>query len=273
MIDWNSAGINWQGRGADRGLRGIAFDRDRIYIAASDELFAYTPNFKPVDSWRSPFLKHCHEITVWERTLYLTSTGFDSILGFHLDEQRFHWAMHVQSENYRFKATRFDPMSNDGPLMLNRMHINNVHCSENGMHISGLRTGGMLHFNGRGVNMAVQMPPGIHNARPFRDGVLFNDTEADALRYTGRGEGAEDRAMKVPAFDPATLEHRDAADDKVARPGFARGLCVLSDSVVAGGSSPSTISVYDLAANERVLSVNLTMDVRNAIHGLARWPF
>jgi hypothetical protein len=43
--------------------------------------------------------------------------------------------------------------------------------------------------------------------------------------------------------------------------------------VVAGGSSPSTISVYDLVKNERVLSVNLTMDVRNAIHGLEVWPF
>jgi hypothetical protein len=48
---------------------------------------------------------------------------------------------------------------------------------------------------------------------------------------------------------------------------------VLSESVVAGGSSPSTISVYDLAANVPVLSVALTMDVRNAIHGLEVWPY
>jgi hypothetical protein len=48
---------------------------------------------------------------------------------------------------------------------------------------------------------------------------------------------------------------------------------VLSPTVVAGGSSPSTVSVYDLAANQRVLSVNLSMDVRNAIHGLEIWPY
>ena len=42
---------------------------------------------------------------------------------------------------------------------------------------------------------------------------------------------------------------------------------------MAGGSSPSTVTLYDLAQNERVLSVNLTMDVRNAIHGLEVWPF
>ena len=274
-LDWNTADIDWQGRGADRGLRGIAFDNDRVYIAASDELFAYTPDFKLIDSWRSPFLKHCHEIAVWERTLYLTSTGYDSVLGFHLDELRFHWAMNIQTANYRFEAAGFDPMSDEGPLMLNKMHINNVFCSRHGMYISGLRTGGMLHFNGTDINMAVQMPPGTHNAQPFRDGVLFNDSQDDVLRYTGRGEGEgeEDRAMKMPSYDPARLERMDAADDKVARPGFARGLCVLSDRVVAGGSSPSTISVYDLAGNEMLLSVNLSMDVRNAIHGLEQWPY
>jgi hypothetical protein len=273
VIDWNTLNIDWQGRGWDRGLRGIAFDGQRVYFAASDELFAYTPDFKPIDSWRCPFLKHCHEITVWQRRLYLTSTGFDSILGFDLDQQKFNWAMHIQSENYRFKVSGFDPMSDEGPLLLNKLHINNVYCSQHGMYVSGLRTGGMLHFNGQQMNMAVQLPPGSHNAQPFRDGVLFNDSEADALRYTGRGEGEEDRAMRVPQYSAEELERMDAADDKVARAGFARGLCVLSDHVVAGGSSPSTISVYDLAANERLLSVRLSRDVRNAIHGLERWPF
>jgi hypothetical protein len=121
--------------------------------------------------------------------------------------------------------------------------------------------------------MAAELPAGSHNARPFRDGVLFNDTESNALRYAGRGEGLEDRALRVPRFDPATLERKDLDESRVARQGFARGLCVLSDTLVAGGSSPSTVSVYDLPANRRLHSVNLTMDVRNAIHGLEVWPY
>lgn len=272
-IDWNTVDIDWRGHGWDRGLRGIAFDADRVYIAASDELFAYTPDFELIDSWRSPYLKHCHEIAVYERSLFLTSTGFDSILGFDLDEHRFSWAMHVQSAHYRFDASRYDPMGDDGPLMLNKMHINNVYCSADGMYISGLKTGGMLHFNGTDINMAVELPPGTHNARPFRDGVLFNDSQDDVLRYTGRGEGEEDRAMAVPKYDPAKLTHTETVSDDVARPGFARGLCVLSDRVVAGGTAPSTITLYDLAGNETLLSVNLTMDVRNTIHGLEAWPY
>jgi hypothetical protein len=272
-IDWNKGDIDWRGRGWDRGLRGIAFDRGLVYIAASDELFAFTPDFRPAGSWRNTYLKHCHEITVWQRTLYLTSTGFDSILAFDLDTQEFRWAMHVATDQFRFKGTAYDPRTQDGPLMLNKLHINSIHCTQGGMYITGMRTGGMLLFNGKHVQMAAELPADSHNARPFRDGVLFNDTAADALRYAGRGEGLEDRAMPVPRYPDEELHNRDMDTSGLARQGFARGLCVISDSVVAGGSSPSTVTVYDLAVNQRLLSVNITMDVRNAIHGLAIWPY
>jgi hypothetical protein len=273
VLDWDKAGIDWQGRGWDRGLRGIAFDGGHVYIAASDELFAFTPDFRPAGSWRNPYLKHCHEVAVWERRLYLASTGFDSVLAFDLDAREFCWGMHVVTSKFRFQGRAFDPRKDEGPLMLNKLHLNNVHCTRGGMYLSGMKTGGMLLFNGREVNMAVELPPGTHNARPFRDGVLFNDTAANLLRYAGRGDGREDRAMAVPTYPADALLHADMDQSGLARQGFARGLAVLSGSVVAGGSSPSTVSVYDLAANQRLLSVNLTMDVRNAIHGLEVWPY
>lgn len=273
VVDWNTANIDWQGRGWDRGLRGIAFDGEVVYIAASDELFAYTPDFRLLGSWRNTYLKHCHEIAVWQRTLFLVSTGFDSILGFDLDSKEFTWAMHVETQQFRFRGRIYDPRKDDdGPLMLNKLHINNVHPTQGGMYLAGTKTGGMLLYNGSDIRMAVELPPGTHNAQPFRDGVLFNDTEADVLRYSGR-DGREDRALSVPRYPDDQLQHRGIDQSSIARQGFARGLAVLSDTVVAGGSSPSTISVYDLAKNERVLSVNLTMDVRNAIHGLEVWPF
>lgn len=272
-IDWNKTDIDWQGRGWDRGLRGIAFDADTVYIAASDELFAYTPDFEMIGSWKNPYLKHCHEICVYERSLFLTSTAFDSILAFDLDRKIFNWAMQLSMLNYKFYTKVFDPQQDDGPIMLNKLHINNVVCNRHGMYISGLKTGGMLHFNGKKLHMAVELPEGTHNAQPFRDGVLFNDSKADALRYAGRGEGQEDRAMQLPRYAPEELDYQDEDKSGVARPSFGRGLCVLSDSVVAGGSSPSTVTIYELAANKQLLSVNLTKDVRNAIHGLEIWPY
>ena len=271
-IDWNTVDIDWQGRGWDRGLRGIAFDGDLVYMASSDELFAYTPDFRRVGSWRSPFLKHCHEIHIFGRELFLTSTGFDSILGFNLDQQIFDWAMHVQMRQYRFSFVRFDPLGEQGPLPLNKLHINSVYADETGMYIGGRNTGGLLQYSGKRIQMSIELPPGTHNARPFRDGVLFNDTDASTLRYSGRDD-REDRVMKVPSYDISSLTFRDADSSGIARQGFARGLCLLTDSVVAGGSSPSTVTIYNLKANEILMSVNLTRDLRNAIHGLEVWPF
>ena len=158
VIDWNTTAIDWQGRGWDRGLRGIAFDGKTLYIAASDELFAYTPDFKVRGSWRNPYLRHCHEIAVYERRLYLTSTGFDCILAFDLDKHEFSWALHIGTHQFRFKGIAFDPRTQGGPLELNKLHLNSVHCTQGGMYVTGLKTGGMLLYNGGQLQMAAELP-------------------------------------------------------------------------------------------------------------------
>jgi len=39
-----------------------------------------------------------------------------------------------------------------------------------------------------------------------------------------------------------------------------------------GTKTLPTISIFDLANKKRLASVNLSMDIRNAIHGLEVWP-
>jgi hypothetical protein len=270
MLDWNTMDIDWQGRGWDRGLRGIAFDEDVVYIAASDELFAYTPDFRLLGSWRNRYLRHCHEIFRHERTLFLTSTGFDSILGFDLGTKSFTWGLHVSVRDEGFAGRFFDPEFNDGPAPANALHLNSVHCERGGMHISGLRTGGILLFNGRELQRWVSLPAGAHNARPFKGGVLFNDTESNVVRLVSR-EG--EQVFPVPTFPEEKLTHVDSQDSRVARQAFARGLCVVDDQTIACGSSPSTVTLHHLQPGSTSRMATLSYDVRNAIHGLEVWPF
>ncbi len=177
-VDWNTTEIDFDGRGADRGLRGITFSGDDIYIAASDELFCYDQTFKIQDSFKNRHLKHCHEICRMENTIFLS---------------------------------------------------------------------------------------------PYREGLLFNDTQSDCVRYSGRD--GSNQAFKIVTYDDADIEFAGIDDSKIARQAFGRGLCPVGERFIAGGSSPSTISLYDLETKQKVGSVNLTMDIRNAIHGLEPWPY
>jgi hypothetical protein len=269
-IDWNTVQIDWQGRGWDRGLRGIAFDGDRVFIAASDELFVFNPAFELIHAYRCDYLKHCHEIFVHQRRLFLTSTGFDAILGFDLDANRFSWGLKLLREPTGFGATPFDPCGDQGPAPGNTLHLNSVYCNPRGMFIAGLKTAGLLQYTGSQISVWADMPQGIHNAMPFRDGILFNDTHSDAVRFV---TPQEQWAFSVPRYADDQLTHRALDDYRIARQGFGRGLCIIDAKRIAAGSSPSTIAVHDLEKRKTTQLVTLTHDVRNAIHGLALWPY
>ena len=271
-VDWNRSGIDFKGRGADRGLRGIAFHGEDIYIAASDELFRYDRSFRIQSSHRNRHLKHCHEICRMDQLIFLTSTGFDSLLAFDTGRKKFVWGFHLVRRRNGWAGHGFDPNSESGPLPVNEHHINMVHVDATGIYLSGLRTEAVLHLNRHlQITEVCTLPAGAHNARPYRDGVLFNDTESDCLRYVGRD--GRNLAFKIATYPESDIEFSGVSDSRVARQGFGRGLCSVGGRFVAGGSSPSTVSLYDFDANAKIGSVNLTLDIRNAIHGLAPWPF
>lgn len=267
VIDWDTDNVEWRGGDGDHGLRGIAIDGEIVYIVASDVLLAFAPDFRFINSWRNPYLRQAGEMSIYERKLYITSAAYDSILAFDLDEKKFSWALHIDLDRFVFTGSSYDPMGDDGPLQINKLHLNNVHANDDGMYISGLTSGGMLHFNGEAVYMSATLPEGTHNAQPFRDGVLFIDTKANAVRYASR-TGEEDRALKLPAVTPA-----DSGGNGESVPGFGRGLCLINDRVVAAGSSPSTVSLHDMQESKTLLTVGLTTDIQTSIHSLALWPF
>lgn len=271
-VDWNTSKIDFAGRGADRGLRGIAFDGDDIYVAASDELFCYDRNFEIKNSFRNRHLKHCHEIIRKGRRIFLTSTGFDSLLSFNLDTHKFDWGFRLLKQYDQWEGFTFDPRSDDGPRPENDFHINSVHVDDNGVWLSGLRCQALIRLNKDWQpSEYCSLPEGTHNARPWKNGVLFNDTASNCVRYVPKD--AEQQAFPIMTFDEADLEFAGIDDSKIARQGFGRGLCVVDDRFIVAGSSPSTISLYDTIAMQTVGSVNLSMDIRNAIHGLEVWPY
>jgi hypothetical protein len=271
-IDWNDGDIDFSGRGWDRGLRGIEFIDQQVWIAASDELFCYSPEFELLGSYRNEYLKHCHEISRRDHLLFLTSTGYDSVLVFNLKTLSFIWGLYISRNGDDWTGQRFDPMAKSGPPFSNNYHINMIHVAETGVYFSGLHTRALLRLSSdMSITKTCSLPEGIHNARPFLEGVIFNDTKSDVIRHVSRN--GESIVLPVPVYNTEELQFHGVDDTKVARQAFGRGLCVVNERLIAAGSSPSTISLYDVGSKERISAVNLTMDIRNAIHGLEVWPF
>jgi hypothetical protein len=282
VLDWSESDIDWEGRGGDRGLRGIAFHDDQIYLAASDEIFVYDRNFARRGSIRNPYLKHCHEITVHDGHLYMASTGFDSVLEMDLRTHAFTraWCLRY-SDAWKFRRTlnlkikpsfrRYDPSAPAGPPPADTSHVNNVFVRDGEIYTCGTRLSALWRIDGPRLQRYARTPFGTHNTRPFRDGVLFNHTKTDRIAYASREDDLL-RAVTLPTYPPDALEHADLPSD-LARPTFGRGLTVLDDGLIVGGSSPATVTVYDIDAEHIVRSVNITMDVRNAVHGLEVWPY
>ncbi len=269
-LDWNRTDIDVSGRGGDRGLRGIAFHGDHVLVAANAQILVLDQDFSIVDSFTNPYLSHCHEISVHDSQLYLTTTGYDSILVLDLRTRRFTQGLNLALDGKRASLRTFNPESGMGPEPTRIFHLNSVRASAAGVDFCGLHAPGLMRTDGRSLTMLAPVPRGTHNAQLVDEAVLYNDTAADRVCRIAGGKTLE---MAVPAYARHEILNIDRFESTVARPGFARGLCMVTPGLVAGGSSPSTISLYELGEGSRIATQNISMDVRNAIHGLAVWPF
>jgi len=273
VLDWNDGSIDWSGRGGGRGLRGIAYSGDEIYIAASDEVFVFHPEFRRLRSFRHRCLGLCHEIFVADGRLYLTATAYDSILVYDLESQRFvdaHCLRRGPAAN-QLLYRQYDPEGPDLPKAGHTTHINNVFVQNGRIYVGGLHLAWLIELSAGRATAYARTPLWTHNARPFAGGVIANSTNAESVVLLER-DGRTRLALPVPHFAVEELQHADLPAD-FARQAFGRGLVLLDDNHLVAGSSPATLTAWRLAPVTRLASVTLSHDVRNAVHGLALWPF
>lgn len=284
VLDWNRVEIDWEGRGMGRGLRGIVFRDDEIWIAASDELFVFDRSFNILRSYRCPALHHCHEISKdGTGRIWVTSTSFDALLRFDPEHERFDlgWYIAPVTRTVNAKpvsmlaARSFDPAdANALPPRQDRLHINQVWWTPDGVLFSGLRFRAVCSLNESSgdIRPLAVVPEMTHNCQPHQGRMLYNSTGDDAVVIAGF-KGRVIQRMPIPKPDPSTIEHANLPGD-FARAGFARGLCVDEPSgTVIAGHSPGTVTAFDLSTGKPVRSVTVSRDIRNAPHGLAVWPF
>lgn len=301
VIDWDQGSISWEGRGGDRGLRGIAFHRDRVFLSASDEIFVYDSTFRHQSSIKCRYLKHCHEICIHRDTLYATSTGYDAVLVFDLRAWRFtagvclrplatgggsRWLSRLTKATARrlrclhpmfyravtrnLRARWFDPVADGGPRPFDLWHINNVSADDTGFYVSGAGLDGLFEVCDGRADRVADLPLGTHNACRPAGRLIYHDTERGRVGVAP-APGAPPEYFPLPHYPDGQLLNGHLRRDH-ARQRFGRGLCVDGDVIVAG-SSPATVCAFAPGREQPLQSINLTLDLRNAIHGVEIWPF
>ena len=80
------------------------------------------------------------------------------------------------------------------------------------------------------------------------------------------------KTWPVPVYAEDDLTFSNVPRDHPYQ-GFCRGIAPFSDEIIIQGSSPATINLFRWEPPELIKSINVTMDVRNSVHGLELWPF
>jgi hypothetical protein len=273
MLDWNDETIDWSGRGGDRGLRGIAIHGDDIYIAAADEIFVFDREFRRLRSFRHACLGLCHEIFIAGERLYLTSTAFDSILVYDLSARCFTGGHCLRRDpaTARLLYRSFDPSGTDLPSASDTTHLNSVFVEGERIFVGGVNLDRLIELTNGTAAAFARLPAWTHNARPFAGGIIANSTERDCILLAER-DGRPRLTLPIPRYPVEQLENADLPAD-FARQAFGRGLAVIDDNHIVAGSSPATLTAWRLAPTARLATVNLSLDIRNAVHGLVVWPF
>ena len=238
VLDWDDCSIDWEGRGADRGLRGIAFHNEDIYIAASDEIFIFDRKFTVKNSIRNQYLKHCHEIYIHNDNLYITSTRFDSLLIYHIPSKKFVGGYHLKLGKLKQRLRNrlnarvlprmkiFNPNTSDGPVQGESWHLNNVFCENNVIYIAGTGLGELVLIQDEKLFKYARIPVGTHNTRPFKNGILLNNTVSERVEFMSL-LGEIHHSLPIIKYQQSELSHTNLPKDH-ARQAFGRGLCSFS---------------------------------------------
>ena len=177
VFNWANRQISWEGRGGDRGLRGICFYEQYVICAASNELMFFNHDFEIVERYSNPYLKSCHEIFIEGKTMYLSSTGFDAILTFDLESKTFRdgycfrkrWPKNsfwraIRKHRllpviWRYVFYTFSCNGTKGPSAKDTTHINNVFARNGRIYFSGTEVNSLFEI---GLNKKVKSFRNIH---------------------------------------------------------------------------------------------------------------
>ena len=264
-IPYEKAFVNDNERGGERGLRGIVVLDDRVIVADANgllELDKETLQITNVLQDRNIF-KSVHEICYYDKSIWVTSTGYDSIVRVGLDLQVLEfWEILGESKEDHKLFTGKQQIDPTEAREDDKYHINSISSFNGRLVFSGLITP-LYDFHTMEIVSPMPTIAGVksfqHNFYEYEDCTLINMT---SLKHIGIIKDGKETYIPVPATN---LAHFSV--DKLAENNWNRGLTKHQNLAIIG-SSPARLMVLDISTGQFIHHVQLEKDVRHAIHGL-----
>lgn len=253
VVSRDDTGIDFSGRGGERGLRGIEVFEGSAFCAAADTLHEYDlGTWEKAGEYGCPALEGAHEVDRHGSDLWVTSTGQNGVVLFDMRARKFQGVLGVDEEMER---TRFQSARRPLPYG-DAHHINSVQAVDGrGIFVAGTRTEYIYNISGNGVKREAHVGKGTHNAQLIDGEPCYNATADCYTQIGGR------------RLDPTHGETYDHVDDKVATGNWLRGLDVVGGKAVIG-CSPAQVVVADIESGNVLNRAWISENVRNATHGL-----
>lgn len=279
LFSWDDTHIDFEGRGGERGLRGLAQYNGYIYICSCSEVIQYDMNFNQIQKFTCPYLYNLHDVWVYNDVLYITSTGYDSVVLFDLRTHQFTDAYFFRKRiptsffdrllikllpRFKYYSKVYAATKDGGPTLKDTVHINSVSVENGRIYVSGTGLDGIFHLDTKGkYHKVFELPTKTHNGQLHPDFVIYNRTPTNkVIRLSANGEPLF--TYEIPQVTPTS---HTGLNEKTAVAGFNRGLVIHGDLLIVG-SSPANISVFSLSKGALLKQVVVSKDIRNAIHGI-----
>ncbi|KAA9131667.1 hypothetical protein F3N42_10165 [Marinihelvus fidelis] len=258
VLDWRRPDIDFSGARGGRGFSGLACLGDTAWASSGDELFAFSPAFELLEVYRNPYLEAARGVYAHDGELYVVSSALDAVLRFDPAEGRFTWGLQLVDDDAGLRGVPFDPGATTGPSRSSALKLDSVFADARGLFVAGALSLGLLYFDGRGIHRPVTLPEGATDARPWADGVLFNDHDAGAARFL---TPSHNRVFAAPV---------DPAADGNPHPG---GLAVIGPNRFVSGTTPLTVCVHNVETMQTEQRYILSEDPNETITAITPWPF
>ena len=297
-------------RSGNRGFRGITFVGDRCYIANHDSIFAYDAQWRLVDTISHPFFASIHEIETDGESIWVTAAGTDAVLKVSLSGEILeeHFLGEMPADTRSRLGIRGRPIDRGVDHRDARPETASHVAHPNGLSLVGgrpyvtlYRPGAVFALNPFELVWRDDSYYGVHSGRlldggkllylaaSFQSEFLGVDLESGGTTFrvsvlgdTGHEtswKGRIQRMLHHPVFGRiptlAILKHGPQALRRflpTSRPGWSRGIAVVDEDYILGGSSSATISLINTRLGRIEEVLQLEKGIQHSIFAIAIDP-